>query len=127
MARVGDELRLDPSPEEEAVAGSGHGFVFSFKGKASEPDCVGIESVGSFDEDEVNLLILRAQGVIEHRISRCGVCRVANASTLGGSGPGADPYLALRFHSCSRPRRRHQPLPGLSMLSCARVLRCATG
>lgn len=54
LARVGDELRLDPSPEEEVVAESGHGFVFGFKGKASEPDCVGIESVGSFDEEEVS-------------------------------------------------------------------------
>ena len=58
MARVGEELRLDPTPEEEAVAESGHGFVFSFTGKASEPDCVGIESVGSFDEEEVSLLCL---------------------------------------------------------------------
>jgi len=78
LARVGDELLLDPTPEEEASADSGHGFVFCFKGRASEPDCVGIETVGSFNEEEVSLLAPSRIGFVRGE-SRAG-------QSLGGVG-----------------------------------------
>lgn len=51
------ELRLDPSQEEEVESLSTHVFAFSFgQGVGgTEGTCVGVDSVGTFSEDQVRL------------------------------------------------------------------------
>lgn len=55
VAFVEGEMRLDPTPREEELAASKHVFAFSFGVGVGgvEGVCVGIDSVGQFDEDEV--------------------------------------------------------------------------
>ncbi|GAA6049937.1 hypothetical protein JCM3770_007058 [Rhodotorula araucariae] len=50
-----DEMRLDPTPQEELDAASTHVFAFSFgQGVGgAEGTCVGIDSVGTFSEDQL--------------------------------------------------------------------------
>lgn len=49
------DLLLDPNAKEEEEAKSVHLFAFSFGGGVGEKEgsCVGVESGGRFDEDEV--------------------------------------------------------------------------
>lgn len=55
VAFVEGEMRLDPTPKEEELASSKHVFAFSFGVGVGdvEGECVGVDSVGEFDEDEV--------------------------------------------------------------------------
>ncbi|TNY23904.1 exosome non-catalytic core component [Rhodotorula diobovata] len=50
-----EELRLDPTPQEELASTSTHVFAFSFgQGVGgAEGTCVGVDSVGSFAEDQL--------------------------------------------------------------------------
>ncbi|KAM0786932.1 hypothetical protein ACM66B_002354 [Microbotryomycetes sp. NB124-2] len=49
------EMLLDPTPQEESSATSSHLFAFSFGVGVGgvEGECVGVESLGQFDEDEL--------------------------------------------------------------------------
>lgn len=59
VAFVRGEMLLDPSPREEEEARSAHLFVFSFGVGVggTEGECVGVDSVGRFDEDEVSRVL----------------------------------------------------------------------
>lgn len=98
VAVVEGEMRLDPTPREEELATSRFVFAFSFGVDVGgvEGECVGVDSVGQFEEDEVRSSCLLA-------------CPVGTDS------------LALTLHSSSKhkisPRRQRRP----SWLSFARA------
>lgn len=55
-----EEMVLDPTPEEEEQATSTHVFAFSFGVGVggTEGTCVGIDSTGTFSEDQVRYFLL---------------------------------------------------------------------
>lgn len=58
VAVVEREMRLDPTPREEELATARFVFAFSFGVDVGgvEGECVGVDSVGQFEEDEVRFL-----------------------------------------------------------------------
>lgn len=110
-----EEMRLDPTPKEEEEATSTHVFAFSFgQGVGgTEGTCVGVDSVGTFSEDQVRSVpsqlasLLADNQVMSSSSTRKTSPKQHARPSSPSSARASRPSTASRaHHHLHRPKRR---------------------